>query len=308
MKDTSSLILNIIVTFVCTLFLQTLVSYSMKGNGEIQYSILAKSKNDHQAVITISNTSKSAISDLKIIVPTGVDTKEIISSNPIKVDTSEHNLTDQDLKLLSVSIIPPSTRTTILIPLHQDSQCCEFANLDRLQLTENNGLYLDPPLLAAFKRGFEIAFIFMLIYIPITIYVFQKLRETSTKLDESHDKIEEASNKIKDLQDSVTIEHRKIRRKSHKEIAKVHLRSAKIKATLVRTISDYSKELNFWKDTIRKMLYDLSVDTKTADRLFESITDTLETYRTQSRIANDAEATLKLVKELNADASSNRGN
>ena len=313
MKDTSSLILNIIITFVITLALQTIASYSTLSNGEVQYSVLTKSKNDYQAIVRIENASTKPISDLQILIPKSVHPKEIISTNPIKIDITDSDLTNQDLKILSISMIPPSTTTILFIPLHQEAECCTFVNLDSLQLNQNNGLYLEQPLLTAFKKGIEVALILMLIYIPITLYLSTKIKETSIKLDSTRQESADLKKTIEDLQDEIKKEHHDMRdhfqkqKKEHQEkLTQATLKISKIKATLIRAISDYSKELDFWKDTIRKMLYTHASDSKIVDKLIDSMTATLGTYQTKSRLANDAEATLHLANQLKIDTDTSR--
>lgn len=45
--------------------------------------------------------------------------------------------------------------------------------------------------------------------------------------------------------------------------------------------SDYSRELAFWKDTIRKLLYTYGESKNDADKFFDAITDSLKTYTTK---------------------------
>ena len=54
---------------------------------------------------------------------------------------------------------------------------------------------------------------------------------------------------------------------------------------LVR-MRDYQKELDFWKDTIRKFLYKSKETEDSAERLFSIITDSLKTYSTRKNVGS----------------------
>lgn len=67
------------------------------------------------------------------------------------------------------------------------------------------------------------------------------------------------------------------------------------KITLLRRISDYRKELDFWHDTLRKAV---SSGEGARERLLTSITSILRTYTTRERSAGDIEAIEALAREL----------
>lgn len=48
-------------------------------------------------------------------------------------------------------------------------------------------------------------------------------------------------------------------------------------------LNDYSKELNFWRNTIRKVLYELPDGEEKADKVLKSISSSLKTYQTQNQ-------------------------
>ena len=71
-----------------------------------------------------------------------------------------------------------------------------------------------------------------------------------------------------------------ISEKNQKELNK---RIMKNKLLLEKKISDYSKELNFWKDTIRKILYGVSKEEMKKKDICEIVTNNLKTYRTREK-------------------------
>jgi hypothetical protein len=70
--------------------------------------------------------------------------------------------------------------------------------------------------------------------------------------------------------------------------------SKKYKLLLLSRLRDYSKELSFWKDTIRKIMYKTSDKKDMSKELFDIITKNLKTFSTK----NDNEVDYKMVEVL----------
>ena len=88
-------------------------------------------------------------------------------------------------------------------------------------------------------------------------------------------KIERTEKALKLLEQSQEI--------SKKESKELQRRIMKNKLLLERKLSDYSKELNFWKDTIRKILYRVGKDEMKKKDICEIVTNNLKTYRTKEK-------------------------
>ena len=66
-------------------------------------------------------------------------------------------------------------------------------------------------------------------------------------------------------------------------------------------ISDLRKELSFWRDTVRKMLYNSQNEFQTADKVIDTVTSTLKTYTTRKRSKENMDELLYLA-QLIADS------
>ena len=66
-------------------------------------------------------------------------------------------------------------------------------------------------------------------------------------------------------------------------------------------ISDLQKELSFWRDTVRKMLYNSQHEFQTADKVIDTVTSTLKTYTTRKRSDENMDELLYLA-QLIADS------
>ena len=107
----------------------------------------------------------------------------------------------------------------------------------------------------------------------IMLYLYKKF--TNRKIKEQERKIEETERAIRILkQDQETI---------MKEAKRINKRIMNNKLLFARRLSDYSRELNFWKDTIRKILYRVSKEDMKKNDICEIVTDNLRTYRTKEK-------------------------
>lgn len=62
--------------------------------------------------------------------------------------------------------------------------------------------------------------------------------------------------------------------------------------------TDYARELTFWKDTVRKLLYALGKSEKDAEILFDVVTDSLKTYTTRKIDKQDYETINYLARRI----------
>lgn len=77
----------------------------------------------------------------------------------------------------------------------------------------------------------------------------------------------------------------------------IKLEFARYRAFLLRRISDYSKELEFWRNTIRKILHDNSIDTKNVNTIFHEISKSLNTLSTHGKTASQYQE-IELLKDI----------
>lgn len=88
------------------------------------------------------------------------------------------------------------------------------------------------------------------------------------------------SEKLKDEKIKFIDEETEINKEKLKEIETQVKERRRVRRYLISIIKDYSKELSFWKDTIRKAFCKNKKDLKTMDDFFEFVTINLRTYKT----------------------------
>ena len=65
-----------------------------------------------------------------------------------------------------------------------------------------------------------------------------------------------------------------------------------------KQLSDYSKENEFWRNTIRQLLYTGDKKGKKAEQLFETVTNQLQTYTVKSKRNLDLNEIIFVADEL----------
>lgn len=115
----------------------------------------------------------------------------------------------------------------------------------------------------------------LIYFIEFAIMLYLSNKISSKQVEKLKEKVEEEEKVLKLLEKS--------QEKTSKQEKELQRRTMKNKLLLERKISDYSRELNFWKDTIRKILYGISKDETQKKDVFEIVTENLKTYRTKEK-------------------------
>ena len=115
----------------------------------------------------------------------------------------------------------------------------------------------------------------LIYFIEFAIMLYLSNKISSKQVEKLKEKVEEEEKVLKLLEKS-----QEKTTKQEKELQKIIMKN---KLLLERKLSDYSRELNFWKDTIRKILYGVSCDETKKKDICEIVTDNLKTYRTKEK-------------------------
>lgn len=113
-----------------------------------------------------------------------------------------------------------------------------------------------------------------------------KAKEFKTKIEETQKELIE-----KNIKDNKSIQ------KLESNLEKLQKESAKIKILYVSRISEYAKELSFWRDTIRKIMYNSESKNLNSELIIDTVIKSLKTYHTRNQ--KDIEfTTLEILDKL----------
>jgi hypothetical protein len=258
MNNLKDSILSALGAFVISALTTVITVYFSDQNGGVVTPPPQNISGTEYNVIDVINFSDKKIDGLLISIPKALPIDKIISSNPIKYKKIDNIASSTDRTLLEISLIPSKTLTRIMFPSTSNSDNLKLINTEELGLSsdyfESNKFLSTKRLPLLFIPSIMVAIMFGLFK-----FYFDKqttnLKERLVELDKSihslNERIQEASNQ-----------------------------SQKAKLLLLARIRDYAKELDFWRDTIRKIITNRNTK-QDADILFSTVTQKLSTWGTR---------------------------
>lgn len=147
------------------------------------------------------------------------------------------------------------------------------------------------PFIVQILLAIGVAGIVMVIGSSFTLWFSKrKIMQVQNHIREVEEKSEKVSAETEKLSDKIDVQ----KEQSKKSINELRL-------YYFARISDLQKELSFWRDTVRKMLYNSQNEFQTADKVIETVTSTLKTYTTRKRSDKNMDELLYLA-QLIADS------
>lgn len=251
-----------------------------KSNGSIQVDEIQLTSGSVAAMVRVENYSKERINDLKILIPKESQINQISTSTPIQIEEANNILSTSKQKVIILSLIPPKTISTILIPISEGSSCCSILNSEELKIAVKEESDVLSPSMHALYKGLQTALIYTVFFAVVVLWYKSQNNELATRLE----KIEEKHNEYAD--------------RTKSKLREVESKFGRHKAILLRRLSDYSKELEFWRDSIRKVLYQSEVSSSNAEKLIAHVTQKLGTFGTRSGSAEEFETIQALAQDI----------
>ncbi len=245
--------------------------------GTIRFGPTVLLKDIPYAPIIISNYRNELLEGIKLSVPSYVDIYAIDTSNPIHISKDEDVIGVYKEIPLTISGIESNQITSIYVPLEneEDLNRCRILNAQEVGLKVKTYSEIFSPSQKIFMESLPGAIIAFLL---VTVLIIWKSKE----VDESQKGLKRAEKQIRETDRSIL------------EIKNLVERQ---KLLLLSRISDYTKELDFWRDTIRKILFSQKFSKQKVEAIITQVTNNLETYGTLKQ-ANDFDAISTLAGML----------
>ncbi|WP_250507113.1 hypothetical protein [Caballeronia sp. GAFFF3] len=250
-------VVTLIVTFVVTLALNASSNYFASEKGTLNISRPLTVGGKIQYVVSIENYSSRFINGIILEIPAGISQENVSSDSSIKLEDFEKG-TAERAGSLKINQISPRRTTTIVLVGTRDSMTQSVHALN----TSESGLALqqDDELISPVSRALKEAILVSIIQaVSVAIGAYY--------LSGSHKKLSNAAEELKKNLDDTNTKIRELREAS-----------TKIKILLLGKISDYSKELDFWRNLIKESLGRESLRTGDAEKIFEHVRKSLKTY------------------------------
>lgn len=239
------------------------------------------SKDKYHVPIQIDNFSEKSLSNIKLTIPKYVNINEIKTSFPLSLDDI-NNTQNLKRKVIVIGSIPEMDQLNLLIPINNLNHIndIEFINANSKNIAVSQFNEVTNPLLKSAEQSAFYVALNSVVYALLLLGFYLLKMPMYKRLEELREDHKKQGDFIKELR----TEQSTIRK--HKYL-------------LISRLSDYSKELCFWRDTVRKLLYERGEDKKFADEFLNQITKTLKTYGTLSfHKENDFELVRTMIDKI----------
>jgi hypothetical protein len=291
-------ILTGILAFLGSAFLTYLLddnAHAKIGNvskiGEAQYVVPIN-------IITYKETAK----DIYIGIPTAITEKQLSVNKPVDIQLIKSNIEEKSGTVIKIKEIPQNFSIQLIISTKNAINDSDIEVRGKNLLSERIS-EAESPLMSQLKTLALSAVLYALI-IGGTSYLVNKKAETRVALvKEQQLELKEQLKRSDMLLESTekdTIAIRESIKHYEDKLTKYQNDSVKKQILLQAKLNDYRKELNFWRNTIRKILYKIPFEEKKVDDLIESISQSLKTYQTNEKNEHDFE-TIKVLSKMIKD-------
>jgi uncharacterized membrane-anchored protein YhcB (DUF1043 family) len=248
-------------------------------------------------------TFKDDIEELRISVPTALSKEQIKADYPLDISILKNDVNSVTGTEFALKNISPNKKIQLAIVTKQklNESRIEVANIDG----KLNTRLLSERVSPAVSQVTNLLLSALLYSLIIGLSTYYTVIDRDKKINKSKEHYEDIK---KDLERSRTevqkskelsAELKKEIEATYKKINKVREDSTKRHLLIKTKLYDYSKELNFWRDTIRKMLYQNKIDNNNAEELFKAVSSSLKTYQTHKNNEHGFEELKVIAKYLN---------
>lgn len=310
-----------LVTFISSLIL----TYFFNYNSSIRIGT-SNEIGENQFILPINiNTFEKDIKDLRISTPMPITEKQIKSNQPLQIKILKSNIGTKTGSVLEIDKVSSDKNIQLVLTTSK------LINDKDIQVSGNGNKvtteYLSEaknPLQAQLKNLILNAILYAIIFGISTYLGNRRLDIKNKRLKEDIDHIEERRLQHKqDAEEALAQLHKRLEdakvaydevkgdannlqnkfKETETKIEEAKTESLKKQILLQAKLNDYRKELNFWRNTIRKVIYELPNGEKKAEEIFKSISTSLKTYQTHENNNHDFE-TLKVLSKMINDKDS----
>ncbi|MCT9858231.1 hypothetical protein P2R64_00185 [Priestia megaterium] len=299
-----------LVTFLISL----MTTYFLDNNAIVRIGESTKVE-ENQFVLPIDvSTFKSEVKELRIGTPIALKEDQIKSNQPLEVKVVKNTIKTANGSIYEIAKIPSDKDIQLVLISNErlDEQDLEINskgnNFDVEYVSQTESPVKNQLITLITNAVLYALFAGIITYWAHTT-LDRRIGESRNSLQEHKDRateeikrmerIHEASDKeqarLNGLLDDLNNDLEKVRERLDKVTTDARKRHILLQARL----NDYRKELSFWRDTVRKSLYQLYNGEEKASELFKIVSKSLKTYQTHEKNDHDFETIKVLSKMIN---------
>ncbi|MGG0025251.1 hypothetical protein ABEY03_16345 [Bacillus inaquosorum] len=299
-----------VTEYIWTILIPTIITFIISWvgsyyNGTSTVSIGQPTKVSGQYITPINISPYHDIKELRITFPQKLDVKQISSNEPINVKSDKNNIGVESNSTFEIAKIVENNSVQLLITTQKKLNDKEI----RIDKNGNNISvnYESQIVNPAKKQLINLIITSSIYFIMLNILALIMNKRWDKYYAKMKNEIKEFEDNAKDLdkkskkKTEELSELRKTLNQAFEETDRIKYHEKKKQILLLAKLNDYKKELTFWRNTIRKVLYELPDGDKKADKLIGTVTSSLKTYGTVEKNEHDYES-LKVAAALLNDS------
>jgi hypothetical protein len=213
--------------------------------------------------IDFYNYDNKLANDIWLGIPKSVDTTAITSTRPISITAAKDEVPSlSTYKRINISSLSPNSLTRVFFPVKDKADFAFFKieNIREKRITFLSSENLESPAIKAIKDDL-FALVINLISYSILFYFLLRWLD----------------NKLGRYKKEISIIDKSLDEAKEKQI-RYGSAVKKIQRILIKKNAEITRELDYWKDTIRKILYEQKKDPASSDKLIRIIAESLKSY------------------------------
>lgn len=282
-------ILDSIVSIITTsvlYFIFSLISASfLADKGCVRITGTYKDENVYCKNIELVNYSNNYQNEIYFKIPSSAKIKNEAHISTLLIE--KENIKAQDINLYKLNQIQPESSTVIVIELENENDSIQFTNLKEKKFALETQGKIESPKLKLLKQLLPNALVYIIIFSLSQFlgnyYIAKRQKELNEKIKEKNKKLDEIERTLEETHSEL----KDVKKKFHKSVF-----------FFKKELSDYSKENEFWRNTVRQLLYTGDKKNKRAEQLFETVTSQLQTYTVKSKRDLDLNEIIFVAEEL----------
>ena len=278
-------VISIITTSVIYCLLSIISSTFLADKGCVRITGTYKDENFCYKNIELVNYSNNYQNEIYFKIPSSAKIKNESHISTLLIE--KENIKAEDINLYKLNQIQPESSTVIVIKLENENDSIQFTNLKEKKFSLETQGRIESPKLKLFKQLLPNALLYIIIFsfsqFLGNYFIAKRQKELDEKIKEKNKKL----NEIEQTLEKTDTELKDVKKKFHKAIF-----------LFKKQLSDYSKENEFWRNTVRQLLYTGDRKNKKAEQLFETVTNQLQTYSVKSKRNLDLEEIIFVAEEL----------
>jgi TolB-like protein len=279
-KSLTTAILTTIVTFFVMLVLNFVTDWATEDNGVVRIPPPFATSQRRNVTIDIVNFTRKVQDGLIFSVPSSINLAEADSFPPVQIERVPDSLGTNQALRIRLSGLQPLATTRLLLPYPPgmaNAATISLVNASEKRFRVESPTDTPNPNLAILKSAATSAVITAVLYLLFALWLRDQQNRVAALVAQLRLEAEAASQRTKE---SVT-EVMRVQDNMATRINEAHNNHLRVKIVLLARLSDAAKELTFWRDTIRRLLFSKADGFAVPDKLIEEITSELKTHSTR---------------------------